>query len=68
MKYLIAEIEKALATVKQNGGPVEIDITFDFRERLLISYTDPFGEDQVTITLFKTDASMMPKITRTTRL
>lgn len=68
MRYTIKEVQKALEIVTKNGGPSEIDITIDPMERLVLSYVDTLGGDQITITIFRSDISKMATITKTTRL
>lgn len=68
MKYSITEIQRALDTITKSGGPTEIDISIDPKERLLFTYVDPMGGDQIVITLFNSDINYMATITKTTKL
>lgn len=68
MKYAVSELEKALKTIKEHGGPTEVSISVDPMHRLIISYVDPYGEDAVVIKLFDCEIQKMATITRTERL
>lgn len=68
MKYTVLEVQRALDKIKEHGGPTEVDIGLDPMSRLVLSYTDTFGGDNVTITIYETAVNKMATITRTTRL
>ena len=67
MKFSVNELEKALKEIKKQGT-VEVDVSFDSRERLVITYSDNYGGDLVSITIYDADTNKMATITRTARL
>ena len=68
MKIDLKELKRAVERIEKFGSLTEVTVNVDHQKRLMISYTEPMGGDNVLITLYDTESEKMGDITVTTRL
>lgn len=68
MKIDVQELKRALAYAEKSGKLTEMNVEIDIHNRMVLQYTEPMGEDSVTIKIYDASTEKMADVTITSRL